>query len=128
MAHLHPLGPPVTLSEKEVGDFQSVVISSVCGFAKEFYDLIQHHPAQVSGRRATVRKRFDGCGMGANRAAVAASIAAWPSARDGPAIGDERDLVHRLDRLPVAGIAERLPAVFDPCRVISTPGRAAAFS
>ena len=32
--------------------------------SREFYRLVQNHSAQVSARRATVRKRFDGFGIG----------------------------------------------------------------
>jgi hypothetical protein len=58
-----------------------------------------------------LRKRPDRCKVGTDRAAAAAGFANRTTAQDQSSRGGECDLVHGLDRLSVASVAEEF---FDP--------------
>src|SRR5580704_18721357 len=68
-------------------------------------------------RRRALRKRPDGCRMGADRASHAGSKAFGSAARDRAAGRVGCDLVYRADRLSVADAAEGLSSVYHRARL-----------
>ena len=72
---------------------------------------------RVSARRFALRKRFDGCGMGADRAAFAGNFAA----RTGPRETDLRSVVNAILYMASTGCQWRqLPKEFPPYSTVQS--------